>query len=160
MIATVRRIALAAAGAAALVAASRARAEWSPPPQAVVRVEPPAYSPTYARPLPAPPAWMAVAPPARPAYRAWTRSELVREYRWLEAARIRFYRSGAWSPWQVRQFEAWYRVRRAELDRRWSALAWAAPRYGWRSDRRRGGEEGRWNGWRGDERERWEHGAD
>ena len=143
MLATVRRIALAAAGAAALVAASRARAdhEWSPPPQAV---QPPAYQSPYARPLPVPPPWMAVAPPVHPAHRAWTRQELAREYRWLEAARVRFYRWGPRSPWQVRQFEAWYRVRRAELDRRWSALAWATPRYGWRSDRWHGRGEGNW----------------
>ncbi len=163
MLATVRRIALAAAGAAALVAASKARAdhEWTPPPQVVVPVDPPAYQPPYSL----PPPWTSVAPPVHPAYGAWTRNELARQYRWLEATRIRFYRSGAWSPWQVRRFEAWYWMRRAELNRRWRALAWApAPRYGWQSDRwhGRGGEEWRWNGrraagWRGD-RERWEGG--
>ncbi|HEY6106939.1 MAG TPA: hypothetical protein VIV59_13225 [Anaeromyxobacteraceae bacterium] len=35
----------------------------------------------------------------------------------------------------MRQFEAWYQARRAELDRRWTALAWA-PRDGWRGERR------------------------
>lgn len=176
MLATVRRIALAAAGAAALIAASKARAdhEWTPPRQLVVPVDPPAYQPPYSPPapppslqatLPAPPPWMSVAPPVHPAYGAWTRNELAREHRWLEATRIRFYRSGPWSPWQVWRFEAWYRVRRAELNRCWSALAWApAPRYGWRSDRwhGRGGGEWRWNGWRGGgwrgDRERWEGG--
>lgn len=149
MLATVRRIALAAAGAAALVAASRARAdhEWSPPARVVAPAGPPAYQAT----LPAPPPWTAVAPPVYPAHRAWARQELAREYRWLEATRLRFYRWGPRSPWQVRQFEAWYRVRRAELDRRWSVLAWATPRYGWRSDR--------WHD-RGEGHERWEHGGD
>ncbi len=153
MFATFRRIALAVAGAAALVAASRARAdpEWSQPPA----YPPPAPQLSFSVELPAPPPWLAVAPPAYPVQGTWTRWELAREYRWLEAVRARFYRFGAWNPWRVRRFEAWYQVRRAELDRRWTALAWAPAPRGWREDRwngrddewrrGRGGDDWRWN---------------
>ncbi len=159
MFATIRRVALAVAGAAALIAAAKARADhtqdrWRPPafgPPAVV--QPPAYAaPPDAppacgsaplRPAPslavvplAPPAWLAVAPPTVAVHGYWTRRQLAQEYRWLDKVRVRFYRRGAWSPWRVRQFEAWYQARRADLDRRWTALAWApAYREGWRADR-------------------------
>ena len=135
MFAAIRRIALAVAGAAALVAAGRARADhdcdWQPvhppvaeppayPPQDYPPVYPPAVEPaypprdyrpvyppavepaypsqdyppappavpTFRRPipvlsfslaLPAPPAWLAVAPPPLPACGACSRVELVRE---------------------------------------------------------------------------------
>jgi len=156
MFATIRRIALAVAGAAALIAAATARGDhdasrWQPPaypppaaagPRAHV---PPARAPALALAvsLPAPPAWLRVAPPAPPVHAAWTRHRLEQEYRWLDTVRARFHRHGPSSPWRARQFEAWYQARRAELDRRWTALAWApGPREGWRADRwdGRGGE--------------------
>ena len=149
MFATIRRIALAVAGAAALIAAAKARADhtrdrWQPPafgPPAAV--QPPAYGP----PTVAPPAWLAVAPPTVAVHGYWTRPQLAQEYRWLDKVRVRFYRRGAWSPWRVRQFEAWYQARRADLDRRWTALAWA-PAY------RDGGRADRWDG-HGDAPGRW-----
>ncbi len=178
MFPTIRRIALALAGAAALIAAGRARADHLDRPPgltpAVPQVQPwdypapqgetppvyqaPAYpAPAYQVPapvlrftlaLPAPPAWLAIAPPPPPAYGVWTRVELEREYRWLDAARARFHQYVAWNPWRVRQLERWYQVRHAELDRRWTALASApVPRHGWRGpgwDRREDWEHGRW----------------
>lgn len=206
MFATFRRIALAAAGVAALTAAGQARADhdcdWeleSPPdvqppayyqpqdypPPAYYQPQgypPPAYQPQdYAPPayqqeypvyqppayapqevqaygqvpvlrfsvaLPAPPAWLAVAPPPYPVRGMWSRAEVARQVRWLELARTRFYQRAAWNPWRVRQFDAWYQARRAELDRRWNALAWApAPRHGWRNgwDGDQGWHRGRWD---------------
>ena len=169
MFATIRRIALAVAGAAALIAAAKARADhdqdrWRPPASgAPAAIQSPAYaSPAYAPPpapvrpapalslavaLPAPPAWLAITPPSYPIHGTWTRQQLAQEYRWLDKARVRFYRRGAWSPWRVRQFEAWYQARRADLDRRWTALAWA-PAY------RDGGRADRWDG-HGDAPGRW-----
>lgn len=167
MFATIRRIALALAGAAALVAAGKARADHdrpggypAGPPQ---DYQPQDYQPAYPAPgypdyqgqayqpgtypppfvepgtsvvLPPPPAWLSVAPPPFPAHRIWSRPALLREYRWLDLARVRFYRRGGFNPWRVRQFEAWYQARRARLDHCWAALAWApGPRHGWRDDR-------------------------
>lgn len=179
MFATIRRIALALAGAAALVAAGKARADHdrpggypAGPPQAYQpqdyqpaspapgypdyqgqAYQPGTYAPPAAGPgaslwfsvvLPPPPAWLSIAPPPVPAHGVWSRPVLQREYRWLDAARVRFYRHSGWGPWRVRQFEAWHQARRAGLDRRWTALAWApGPRHGWRDDRGRGWERGR-----------------
>jgi hypothetical protein len=167
MFATIRRIALALAGAAALVAAGRARADhdrapgfpagqpqvFEPPVQRPQAYAPPAtrepgVSLSFSVALPPPPAWLAIAPPPIPAYGIWSRPELQREYRWLEMARVRFYRHGASSPWRARQFEAWYQARRAGLDRRLTALAWApGPRHS---------RDDRWDGRRGEGRERGE----
>ena len=147
--ATIRRIALAIAGAAALVAASRARADdhYYPTP----RHQAPAAALRFTLALPAPPAWLVVSPPPVPAYGYWTRAQLESEYRWLDRARVRFYRRGGWSPWRVRQFDAWYGARCAELDRRSAALAWAP------AGRRGAGwyDRGSWERGRAG-RERWE----
>ena len=141
MIPTARRIVLAIAGAVALFAAARARADhqergWVQPEYA-----PPAEYGRPARPtepalrsnvlLPAPPVWLEVRPPPAPGGVFWTRRQLQREYRWLEGVRARFYRHFAWNPWRVSRFEAWYRARRAALDRRWVALASAPVGGGW-----------------------------
>ncbi len=172
MFATFRRIALAIAGAAALVAAGRARADpfddLSYPPAPGDPVQgyqvPAAQAPgpvlRFSLVLPAPPTWLGIAPPPPPAYRTWTRVDLDQQYRWLDLARARFDRHGAWSPWQVRQFEGWYQARHAALDRCLPASAWApAPGYGWREGWRGGGWRG--GGWHGHgqgwARGRWEH---
>ena len=167
MFATIRRIALAVAGAAALVAAGRARADHElgyayQPPAPGYRVEPyqpPATALTFSLVLPAPPAWLGLAPPPPPVYGAWTRVALERQYRWLDLARARFYRYGAGDPWRARQFEAWYQARHAALDRCWPGSAWApVPRYGWRQGWRGAGWYGRGEGWERGRRghERWE----
>ncbi len=169
MFATIRRIALAVAGAAALIAAGRARGDpdqgrWQPPwygsPAAVEprAHAPPAHAPPYlpaaparfspevslALALPAPPAFLAMAPPAYPVHGAWTRHELAREYRWLDLVRARFYRRAAWNPWRARQFEVWYQARRAVLDRCWTAMAGTPGHRDWRSG---GGDGWRWERW-------------
>ncbi|HEU4383033.1 MAG TPA: hypothetical protein VFR85_05945 [Anaeromyxobacteraceae bacterium] len=160
MFPTIRRIALAIAGAAALVAAGRARADHDGSAGFPPAVHQPAYrtqpspalvyrepAPRFAVALPAPPAWLDISQPPAPTHGSWTRAELLREYRWLDRARVRFYRYGPSSPRRVRQFEAWFLARRAELDRRWEALAWApGHRHGWRGegwDDRGGFERGR-----------------
>ncbi|HEX9292012.1 MAG TPA: hypothetical protein VF904_21025 [Anaeromyxobacteraceae bacterium] len=81
-------------------------------------------APVYTAPAPAPAP--VVASPFYPAHwRGGPRvMELRREYTRLEAARDHFY--ATWSggaPWRRDRFEAWYASRRAELDRRWAALA-------------------------------------
>ena len=177
MFPTIRRIALAVAGAAALIAAGRARADdrfqdypSSPLPAQGYRAAPyqaPAPALRFSLVLPAPPAWLGIVPPPPPAYGAWTRLELERQVRWLDMARASFYRYGAGDGRRVRQFDAWYQARHAELDRCRPASAWApAPGYEWHDGWRAPGYA--WHdGWRGPggrgrggeswERGRWGH---
>ncbi len=86
---------------------------------------------------PAAPAYPAPPPGAYPAYpdrprddREWRehrwreheRAEVGAQLRALDAQRERFYAENGWNPWRARRFERWYAARRAELERRWSAL--------------------------------------
>jgi hypothetical protein len=78
---------------------------------------PPAHHhPGTYRPAPIP------VPPARHPV-AYERRELRRDYAELERARDRFYATWRGNPGKARKFERWYAVRKAELDRKWVALA-------------------------------------
>ena len=97
---------LATVAAAAAPALAHGPAHHPPPPP-----PPRAYYP------PPPPA-----PPARSPVR-WERAELRRDYAQLERTRQRFYATWNGNPGKARKFERWYAVRKAELDRKWVALA-------------------------------------
>lgn len=59
--------------------------------------------------------------------RAAERDRLQAEFARLDAERDAFYARYGWNRWKVVRYEQSYRVRRAELERRWDALnAWAS----------------------------------
>jgi hypothetical protein len=105
----IRALAAAALATAAVAAAPALAHDREPCPPAHHR---PAGA-YYPAPRPAPPP-----PPVR-----WERRELRREYAELEHARKRFYATWNGNPGKARKFERWHAVRKAELDRRWVALA-------------------------------------
>lgn len=93
----------------------------------------PAYDPGYA---PGPAYQYDAAPDYGPGYRhdGWRwratqeRARLRAEYARLDQIRDDFYARPGMRRGQARRFEYWYATRRAELDRRWSALSWYAAR--------------------------------
>src|SRR5512142_830964 len=63
----------------------------------------------------------------RQAWRAEEQARLRAGYARLDDARRDFY-ARPHRGWEVRRFEGWYAHERAELDGRWSRLAWVAAR--------------------------------
>lgn len=104
-------------------------------PTAVVYPAPPpapVYAPAYA---PGPGYQVQAAPAYGPMHRhdgwrwrAEERARLRAEYDRLDQIRADFYARPGLRRGQAGRFESWYAARRAELDRRWSALSWYAAR--------------------------------
>jgi hypothetical protein len=123
---TSKLVALAAVLAASVPAAALAHdrdgdCDGARPPVAYL---PPAAQPVYA-PAPAYPV-NAPAPYYRDGWRARRIHELREELRALDARRAEVYARSGGNPWRMRRFDSWYAVRRADLERRLSELAYVA----------------------------------
>jgi hypothetical protein len=132
---TSKLVALAAVLAASIPAAALAHdrdgdRDGARPPVAYLPPAPqPVYAPAPAYPVYAPaPAYPvnAPAPYYREGWRARRIHELREELRTLDARRAEVYARSGGNPWRMRRFDSWYAVRRAELERRLSELAYVA----------------------------------